>query len=108
MTYRWKKNLEAVQLPGDLSGVGEGGGLNAKKGDWIVFEEGKYVGCFNDKQWRERAEMVPPLRKQRRGKPNPEDLPAANGETPRRRGPGRKALGRSPLQDGQPTTGLPA
>lgn len=95
MSYRWRKCLEAVQLPGELSAADTAGiAVTAKKGDWLAFQDGLYIGCFNDKQWRDQAEAVATPRKKKANLQT-----AANGETPRRRGPGRKALGRSPLQE---------
>lgn len=57
MPYRWKKTLEAVQLPGDLPpSSSEGPGLNAEKGNWLIFENGVYIGVFDDKEFRDRVE----------------------------------------------------
>ena len=87
MSYRWKKQLEAVQLPGDLPATPVEH-LNAKKGDWLVFEDGKYIGFFNDKQWRDQAEIVKPPWKRRVSMPGNEKKP------PRGR---PRGMGKSPL-----------
>ena len=65
MTYRWKKNLEAVQLPGNMV-ISEG--VIHQKGSWLVFEAEVYIGCFDDKEFRDRTE---PVRARRASKPAP-------------------------------------
>mgnify|MGYP001560790971 CR=1 FL=1 len=68
MAYRWKAQIEAVQLPGDLSEVRGEDESGAKKGGWLMFENGVYQGYLTDEQFREKVE---PARAHRASKPAP-------------------------------------
>lgn len=74
--YRWKGLLEAIQLPGDLSGSlnTEELGEPMKKGNWLVFANGAYIGSFGPDQFQERIEAVPVPRK-RKAPPVAEEKP---------------------------------
>ena len=70
MAYRWKAQIEAVQLPGDLPAAmtEEGAAEFPRKGSWLVFEGGTYAGCFGDKEFGAR---IQPARAHRASKPAP-------------------------------------